>query len=125
MAEFVEHKNEMTNGQDRDLQAFCREVRELSLEEKEKLASDTQLVSEFKRQKFEKEAQKNWDLFYKRNTTKFFKDRHWTTREFSELCDSKVILIMKNCRYTFILSLLDFRIRFLVTDISYAICRGF
>lgn len=42
-------------------------------------------MSEFKQLKLEKEAQKNWDLFYKRNSTNFFKDRHWTTREFQEL----------------------------------------
>ncbi|XP_044148914.1 tRNA N(3)-methylcytidine methyltransferase METTL6 isoform X2 [Bufo gargarizans] len=46
---------------------------------------DVTLVSEFKQLKLEKEAQKNWDLFYKRNSTNFFKDRHWTTREFEEL----------------------------------------
>lgn len=43
------------------------------------------LVSGFKQMKLEREAQKNWDLFYKRNSTHFFKDRHWTTREFDEL----------------------------------------
>lgn len=31
------------------------------------------------------QAQKHWDLFYKRNETRFFKDRRWTTREFQEL----------------------------------------
>ncbi|KAJ3414578.1 Methyltransferase-like protein 6 [Chytridiales sp. JEL 0842] len=36
-------------------------------------------------EKLRKEAGKNWDLFYKRNTTNFFKDRHWTWREFPEL----------------------------------------
>lgn len=51
----------------------------------EKLAGERTLVSEFKQLKLEREAQKNWDLFYKRNTTNFFKDRHWTTREFEEL----------------------------------------
>jgi methyltransferase-like protein 6 len=51
----------------------------------EKLTGDQTLVSDFKQMKLEKEAQKNWDLFYKRNTTNFFKDRHWTTREFEEL----------------------------------------
>lgn len=63
--------------------------RTLTPEETEKLRSDRVLVSDFKQQKLETEAQKNWDLFYKRNTTNFFKDRHWTTREFDEL---------KNCR---------------------------
>lgn len=43
------------------------------------------LVSAFKQGQLEKEAQKNWDLFYKRNSTNFFKDRHWTSREFEEL----------------------------------------
>merc|ERR1712047_48080 len=86
---------------DRVLQIFCRKKfdtmsgdpaqtstsapRELSQEEIEKLKSDNQLVSDFKCAKLEKEALKNWDLFYKRNTTNFYKDRHWTTREFQEL----------------------------------------
>ncbi|KAF8788503.1 tRNA N(3)-methylcytidine methyltransferase like protein [Argiope bruennichi] len=35
----------------------------------------------------EAEAKKNWDLFYKRNKTNFFKDRHWTKREFEELAN--------------------------------------
>ncbi|XP_075068522.1 tRNA N(3)-cytidine methyltransferase METTL6 [Mixophyes fleayi] len=46
---------------------------------------DGELVSDFKQLKLEREVQKNWDLFYKRNSTNFFKDRHWTTREFEEL----------------------------------------
>lgn len=61
------------------------QARMLSSEEEEKLQRDQALVSDFKQQKLEKEAQKNWDLFYKRNSTNFFKDRHWTTREFEEL----------------------------------------
>jgi len=46
---------------------------------------NSRIVPEFKANKLELEAQKNWDLFYKRNETNFFKDRHWTTREFEEL----------------------------------------
>uniref|UniRef100_A0A8C5Q0X6 tRNA N(3)-cytidine methyltransferase METTL6 n=1 Tax=Leptobrachium leishanense TaxID=445787 RepID=A0A8C5Q0X6_9ANUR len=77
-----------------DSESLCREtpfqtkqdqVRILTLEEATKLENDSDLVSEFKQLKLEREAQKNWDLFYKRNTTNFFKDRHWTTREFEEL----------------------------------------
>lgn len=60
-------------------------ARELTEEEVEALKKDTELISDFKRGKLEKEAKKNWDLFYKRNTTHFFKDRHWITREFPEL----------------------------------------
>ncbi|XP_073899972.1 tRNA N(3)-cytidine methyltransferase METTL6 isoform X3 [Castor canadensis] len=67
------------------LQRKRLQTRVLSSEEKEKLKKDQVLVSDFKQQKLEKEAQKNWDLFYKRNSTNFFKDRHWTTREFEEL----------------------------------------
>jgi len=57
----------------------------LTPEEVDKLHRDTQLVSDFKRNKLEVEAKRNWDLFYKRNQTNFFKDRHWITREFPEL----------------------------------------
>ncbi|XP_005110335.1 tRNA N(3)-methylcytidine methyltransferase METTL6 [Aplysia californica] len=63
-------------------------VRELSEEERTKLEEDINVISDFKQNKLELEAKKNWDLFYKRNTTKFFKDRHWTTREFEELTSS-------------------------------------
>ena len=60
-------------------------ARQLTKEEMEKLKKDTELISDFKRNKLETEAKKNWDLFYKRNSTHFFKDRHWITREFPEL----------------------------------------
>ncbi|XP_067857000.1 tRNA N(3)-methylcytidine methyltransferase METTL6 isoform X2 [Heptranchias perlo] len=75
----------------------------LTTEEADKLIKDQSLVSDFKQQKLEKEAQKNWDLFYKRNSTNFFKDRHWTTREFEELkaCrefeNQKLILLEAGC----------------------------
>ena len=59
--------------------------RELTDEEKKKLSGDVRCVSDFRQRKLEKEAQRNWDLFYKRNETRFFKDRHWTRREFEEL----------------------------------------
>ena len=67
---------------------MAKSLRALTDEEKLKLEKDVALVSEFKCNKFEKEAQKNWDIFYKRNTTKFFKDRHWTRREFGDLVNS-------------------------------------
>ena len=70
---------------DDPFQATASGLRELSEEEKRKLAEDKTLVSDFKQNKLEKEAQRNWDLFYKRNSVNFFKDRHWTTREFEEL----------------------------------------
>jgi methyltransferase-like protein 6 len=60
-------------------------AKQLTDEEIAKLSSDTNLVSQFRQNKLEKEAKKNWDLFYKRNETNFFRDRHWTTREFNEL----------------------------------------
>ncbi|XP_015785510.1 methyltransferase-like protein 6 [Tetranychus urticae] len=64
--------------------------RELSDSEIEKLLSD-QCISTFQRNKLEREAKKNWDLFYKRNKNNFFKDRHWTTREFTELLTDQTI----------------------------------
>lgn len=45
-------------------------------------------VTEFQRQKFDREAKRNWDLFYKRNGNRFFKNRYWTRQEFRELFDS-------------------------------------
>lgn len=65
--------------------ATTSSARVLDQEEVDRLAGELTLVSDFKLMKLEKDAQKNWDLFYKRNSTNFFKDRHWTSREFKEL----------------------------------------
>lgn len=48
-------------------------------------AQDSRLVAAFRASQLERDAKKHWDLFYKRNETRFFRDRHWTTREFGEL----------------------------------------
>lgn len=52
----------------------------------------TDLISEFWRDKYEKDAKKYWDIFYKRNEDKFFKDRHYLHKEwgayFQKLADS-------------------------------------
>lgn len=61
---------------------------EKSLTDDEKLKLEEQnkrLITGFKARQLEVQAQKHWDLFYKRNETRFFKDRRWTTREFQEL----------------------------------------
>lgn len=64
-------------------------LKKLSEEEISKLKKqENRLVTQFQQNKLEAEAAKNWDKFYKRNETRFFKDRHWTTREFEELIGS-------------------------------------
>lgn len=62
-------------------------ARRLTQEERGRLDSDQEVLSEYRKGKLEQEAKKNWDLFYKRNSTHFFKDRHWITREFPELLE--------------------------------------
>jgi methyltransferase-like protein 6 len=61
---------------------------ELSEEQQTQLeCQDKRLCDTFRADKFQRESGKHWDLFYKRNETRFFKDRHWTTREFQELLE--------------------------------------
>lgn len=58
------------------------------LNEQEQILLDKQnsrMVSSFKALDIEKNSKKHWDIFYKNNGNRFFKDRHWTAREFSEL----------------------------------------
>lgn len=76
--------------------SFAHEARQLTQDEIAKLLSDRQLVSPFRQTKLEIDAKKNWDLFYKRNLDKFFRDRHWTTREFEELLRLPQMRMMSN-----------------------------
>jgi len=46
---------------------------------------EAQRVSPFWQEKYRKDAAKSWNIFYKRNETRFFRDRHWIDREFPEL----------------------------------------
>nr|XP_013118714.1 unnamed protein product [Stomoxys calcitrans] len=65
---------------------FTSAEKSLTDDEKHKLEEQNKrLIPEFKANQLENQAQKHWDLFYKRNETRFFKDRRWTTREFQEL----------------------------------------
>lgn len=80
-----------------------KDTKVLSPEETELLErQNSRLVTDFKANQLETDARRNWDLFYKRNDTRFFRDRHWTTREFQELIDecsdnSKRILLEVGC----------------------------
>lgn len=56
---------------------------------------DSRKVTPFMAGKLENEARKNWDRFYKRNETKFFKDRQWTLQEFDEILRKKDPILME------------------------------
>jgi hypothetical protein len=45
-------------------------------------------ASQYLRNKVENDAHQHWDAFYRNNGDKFFKNRHWITREFAELRNS-------------------------------------
>ncbi|WFD37004.1 hypothetical protein MCUN1_003896 [Malassezia cuniculi] len=49
------------------------------------LAQNRAVATPFIQTKTQREAGKNWDKFYKAHADRFFKDRHWTDREFDEL----------------------------------------
>lgn len=66
--------------------------------EEEEMLKKQKEIKPFKKNKLEIDAKRNWDLFYKRNGTNFFKDRlvlelptyrfyfrHWSNREFQEI----------------------------------------
>ncbi|GAB4823086.1 hypothetical protein N2152v2_010132 [Parachlorella kessleri] len=42
--------------------------------------------------KYEREASRYWDLFYRRNEDRFFRDRHYFDREFPELLSAQTVL---------------------------------
>ncbi|PSR93598.1 Methyltransferase-like protein [Actinidia chinensis var. chinensis] len=52
-------------------------------------------ISPFWKEKYEKDAKKYWDVFYKRHQNKFFKDRHYLDKEWGQyfsVAERKVIL---------------------------------
>lgn len=51
------------------------------------ISEDHSKPTEFWYQKYEKDAKRNWDIFYKHNTTNFFKNRYYIDSEFTELQD--------------------------------------
>lgn len=62
----------------------CPSPPKLNEEQKEIIRKQVP-ASDFKRIKLQEELQKNWDKFYLRNKSNFFKDRRWTQYEFDEL----------------------------------------
>ncbi|KAI6184747.1 Methyltransferase-like protein [Aphelenchoides bicaudatus] len=60
--------------------------RTLTKDELELLKNQTEMTP-FKKNKLEADAKKNWDQFYKRNSTNFFKDRHWSKNEMGDIFD--------------------------------------
>lgn len=51
-------------------------------------ADEKPKLTEMGIKRLEIDARKNWDIFYKQNTTNFYKDRHYLAREFTELSQS-------------------------------------
>ncbi|KAG7395930.1 hypothetical protein PHYBOEH_003009 [Phytophthora boehmeriae] len=51
----------------------------------EHLSQDKSTIPAFWQNKYEKEAAKSWDKFYKRNSTNFYKDRHYLHLVFKDL----------------------------------------
>ncbi|KAG2425509.1 hypothetical protein HXX76_013718 [Chlamydomonas incerta] len=47
--------------------------------------------------RYEAQAGKYWDMFYRRNTTKFFKDRHYLHKEFPDLAAGPATLLEVGC----------------------------
>lgn len=94
-------------------------AKQLTQEEIEKMqAQNSRLVSEFQANELEKNTKKHWDLFYKRNDTRFFKNRNWTTREFYELLgldsgNNRVVLLEVGCGVgNFIFPLIENGVKF-------------
>lgn len=105
---------------------YTNHSKPLTVEELQCLSKqESRPVSEYTARMLEINSKKHWDLFYKRNETRFFKDRHWTIREFQELLnqdeDSTKVLFEIGCGVgNFIFPLLKEKVNFkvLACDLS-------
>ncbi|KAI9991280.1 hypothetical protein PInf_018927 [Phytophthora infestans] len=52
---------------------------------REHLSQDKSTIPQFWQNKYEEDAAKSWDKFYKRNSTNFYKDRHYLHLVFEDL----------------------------------------
>lgn len=52
-------------------------------------------INDFWQAKYRKESGKSWEAFYRRNESRFFKDRHWVRREFPEMFESQSEYILE------------------------------
>ena len=80
-------------------------------------------ISDFWHRKYRQDLGKNWNLFYKRNETRFFRDRHWIPQEFPELLDKsrKIRLFEVGCgvgNFSFPLAEINENLEFVGCDIS-------
>lgn len=67
-------------------------------EEQKEIVRKQVPASDFKRRKLQEGLRKNWDKFYLRNKSNFFKDRWWTQNELDGLLKQHVNLQVH--RYT-------------------------
>ena len=68
---------------------FYQMNEEILSKAKQIIEEDKTELTPFWYKKYEKDAPKNWDIFYRHNKDNFFKDRHYIDREFTELQDIK------------------------------------
>lgn len=103
-----------------EIEEFTCSIKTLSLEDQERLKQqNSRLVTDFKASLLERDARKYWDLFYKRNETRFFKDRHWTLKEYRDLLDNqsstKRVLLEIGCGVgNFIFPLIEEQLNFYI-----------
>jgi methyltransferase-like protein 6 len=64
-------------------------------------------VGDYWQQKYRRDAGKAWNVFYRRNETRFFRDRHWTLREFPEVAQAARLLEIGCGVGNFLLPLID------------------
>lgn len=56
-------------------------------------------VPDFWHRKYRQDLGKNWNLFYKRNENRFFRDRHWVEHEFPQLLNPAGTVLPYNATF--------------------------